>query len=654
MIRYRRLFLLPVDVFLVAASHVLAYLLRFEGSIPEPQMAVFWTGLLISVLVKPVCFFAMGFYRRLWRYASIPDLLHIVKAVTLATVASSLLTVFAIHFHGYSRSVFLLDWLLVNALLMGRSLVWRVLQEHRYSRRRTRGPRTVIVGAGMAGRMLFQEIRHNPELNYSVVGFLDDDRAKAGANISGRPVLGTIRQLRRIAREQSATHVVIAIPSAPAKLIREVVHACQEAGLQVRTLPPITDMLDPGRLAAQLREVNLEDLLGRDPVRLETDRIAAYLVGRRVLVTGAGGSIGSELCRQLARFQPAELVLFDVAETPLHHIQLELERDFPKQRVRPVLADVRDAEQVRRVFRDGRPQVVFHAAAYKHVPMMEHHPLEAVKTNVIGTRNLALAAEEAGVERFVMISTDKAVNPTNVMGASKRAAEVFVQAFSEKSRTDFITVRFGNVLGSNGSVVPLFREQIARGGPVTVTHRDVTRYFMTIPEASQLVLQAGSMGQGGEIFLLDMGEPVKIVELAEELIRLSGLVPYEDIPIAFTGLRPGEKLFEELLIDGEGIRPTAHKKILVAAARPLPLDEAERHVEELASCVAKGDPDLAVHKLQEMVPEFRSTNRRAGGSVQVHPAAVAPPSRQQAHGAGKSDGAGKAKARARETGRQTK
>lgn len=654
MIRYRRLFLLPVDVFLVAASHVLAYLLRFEGSIPGPQIAVFWTGLVVSILAKPACFLALGFYRRLWRYASIPDLMHIVKAVTLATVASSLLTVFATHFQGYSRSVFLLDWLLVNVLLMGRSLVWRVLQEHRYCRRRARGPRTLIVGAGMAGRMLFQEIRHNPHLTYSVVGFLDDDRAKAGANISGRPVLGAIRQLRRVAREHSATHVIIAIPSAPAKLIREVVHACQEAQLEVRTLPPITDMLDPAHLAAQLREVNLEDLLGRDPVRLETDRISAYLAGRRVLVTGAGGSIGSELCRQLARFQPAELILFDVAETPLHHIQLELERDFPKQTARPVLADVRDAEQVRRVFRASRPQVVFHAAAYKHVPMMEYHPLEAVKTNVMGTRNLALAAEEAGVERFVMISTDKAVNPTNVMGASKRAAEIFVQAFSEKSRTDFITVRFGNVLGSNGSVVPLFQEQIARGGPVTVTHRDVTRYFMTIPEASQLVLQAGSMGQGGEIFLLDMGEPVKIIDLAEELIRLSGLVPYEDIPIAFTGLRPGEKLFEELLIDGEGIRPTAHKKILVAAARPLPLDEAERHVEELRSCVEKGDPDLAVHKLEEMVPEYRSTHHRAGGTVQVHPAAVAPPARRRADGAGAADDAAPSGTRAREFGRRLK
>jgi FlaA1/EpsC-like NDP-sugar epimerase len=381
-------------------------------------------------------------------------------------------------------------------------------------------------------------------------------------------------------------------------------------------------MLEAKLLASQVRDVNVEDLLGRDPVKLDTKKIEAYLTGRSVLVTGAGGSIGSEICRQVARFQPKELILLELGETPLYQIQMELERDNRKETIVPILADVRDREQMLKVFREVRPDVVFHAAACKHVPMMEYHPIEAVRTNVFGTRNLAEAAEEVGVERFVMISTDKAVNPTNVMGTSKRAAEVFVQAFNETSGTEFVTVRFGNVLGSNGSVVPLFQEQIRRGGPVTVTHRDVIRYFMTIPEATQLVLQAGSMGEGGEIFLLDMGEPVRILDLAEELIRLSGLEPYEDIDITFTGLRPGEKLFEELLIDGEGVKPTEHQKILVAAARKADLQTVDQLLQELRFCVRRGDDELVIQALQALVPEYRPTGRPAAPRITVHPAAL--------------------------------
>ncbi|MDW7710737.1 MAG: nucleoside-diphosphate sugar epimerase/dehydratase [Deferrisomatales bacterium] len=631
--RYRRLFLLPVDAVLVALSLLLAYLIRFEGKIPDSHWPAFWTGMAVSLAVKPAFFFLSGFYRRLWRYASINDLIHIVKTVFVACLASTVIALFLTHFDGYSRSVPILDWVFLNALILGRSLAWRLAQEHTYSRREEKGAPILIVGAGMAGRMLLQEIKHNPELPYHVAGFLDDDPAKVGAKVSEVPVLGRIAELPRIARFQGVTKVLIAIPSAPSTLVRKVVHACQEAGLAVQTLPPITDMLDPERLAAQLREVNLEDLLGRDPVRLDVQRIQSCLAGRRVLVTGAGGSIGSEICRQIARFEPQELILLEVAETPLHDVTLELQRTFPRLRTTPLLADVRDGENMAAWFGKLRPQMVFHAAAYKHVPMMELHPLEAVRTNVFGTRNLVEAADAAGVERFVMISTDKAVNPTNVMGASKRAAEVFVQAFAEGSNTEFVTVRFGNVLGSNGSVVPLFQAQIARGGPVTVTHPDVTRYFMTIPEASQLVLQAGSMGRGGEIFLLDMGEPVKIVDLAEELVRLSGLVPHQDVDITFTGLRPGEKLFEELLIDGEGIKPTDHKKILVAAACSTELKTVERHLQELTFCVRKGDDDLVVHKLQEMVPEYRPAGRAAGHRLQMHPSAV-PPEAPSAPGRG--------------------
>ncbi|RMG92520.1 MAG: polysaccharide biosynthesis protein, partial [Candidatus Dadabacteria bacterium] len=593
---------------------------RFDWTVPAGQRDVLLVGLAVSVAVKPLVFFLSGFYRRLWRYASIPDLVHILKTVSVACLVATVLTLFFTRFEGYSRSIPLLDWMILNGLVMGRSLAWRLFQEHCYARRAEEGDPVLIVGAGMGGRLLAQEIRQNPDMKLRVVGFLDDDPAKVGARVLDIPVLGRLRDLGRLARFHGVKRVIIAIPSAPSKLIREVVHRCQAEGLQVQTLPPITDMLEPRRLAAQLRDVNLEDLLGRDPVKLDTGRIAGYLAGRRVLVTGAGGSIGSEICRQVARFGPRRLILFEIAETPLHEIHLELQREFPGLDVVPVLADVRDRDQVGAVFEAYRPQVVFHAAAYKHVPMMEYHPAEAVKTNVFGTRNLAEAAEAAGVERFVMISTDKAVNPTNVMGASKRAAEMFVQAFDAESRTEFITVRFGNVLGSNGSVVPLFQAQIRRGGPVTVTHPDVIRYFMTIPEASQLVLQAGSMGKGGEIFLLDMGEPVKIVHLAEELIRLSGLEPHEDIEIVFTGLRPGEKLFEELLIDGEGVKKTEHRKILVAAARTAPLKEMDRHLQELKFCVRKGEPELIVAKLREIVPEYRP-NRGPGAEVKLHPKA---------------------------------
>ncbi len=623
MARYRRLFLLPLDVLLVGLSFLLANLTRFEWQIPASQMRIFWVGLAVALVVKPCVFIAAGFYRRLWRYASIPDMLHILRTVFVACLASTLIALFFTHFEGYSRSVPLLDWVFLNGLIMARSLTWRLFQEHEYVRRQTRGRPILIVGAGMGGRLLLQEIRNNPDLDYHVVGLLDDDPGKIGARVNEVPVLGRIQELRRHARYYGVEKVIIAIPSAPSSLIRQVVHLCQDAGVAVQTLPAITSILDASRLAAQIRDVNLEDLLGRDPVSLDVKRIESYLAGRRVLVTGAGGSIGSEICRQIARFSPREILLLEIAETPLHEILLELERTHRDLAKVPLLADIRDRDQMEGIFQQFRPHVVFHAAAHKHVPMMEYHPVEAVKTNVFGTRNLAEAADRAGVERFVMISTDKAVNPTNVMGASKRAAEMFVQAFGQRSATEFVTVRFGNVLGSNGSVVPLFQEQIRQGGPVTVTHPEVTRYFMTIPEATQLVLQAGSMGRGGEIFLLDMGEPVKIVDLAEELIRLSGLEPYEDVDIVFTGLRPGEKLFEELLIDGEGIKPTEHKKILVAAARSVNLADLDRHFQELKFYVRKASDDLVVQKLREIVPEYRPAGRSPAPTTRIHPAAAA-------------------------------
>jgi FlaA1/EpsC-like NDP-sugar epimerase len=455
--------------------------------------------------------------------------------------------------------------------------------------------------------MIAREIRQNPRLSLEVVGFVDDDPQKQGERFQGVPVLGRQEEIDGICQRQGIDEVIIAIPSATGKEIRQVVERCLAAKVKFKTLPGVGDLID-GRVSVQsIREVSLDDLLGREPVRLEVDKIRGYLAGKRVLVTGAGGSIGSEICRQVARFGPKKIILFDNAETPLFFIEQELLKAAPDIRLVPIIGDIRYRARVEAIFDEFMPEVVFHAAAYKHVPMMEHNPAEAANNNVRGTKILADAADAFGAMHFVMISTDKAVNPTNVMGASKRAAELYVQTLSRRSKTHFVTVRFGNVLGSNGSVVPIFKEQIRHGGPVTVTHPEVTRYFMTIPEATQLVLQAGSMGRGGEIFLLDMGEPVRIVKLAEELIRLSGLRPYEDIDIAFTGLRPGEKLYEELLLDGEGIVPTSHGKIMVANSAPCDEQMLNQRLEELFLAARTMDLTGTVDLLHKIVPEFRKS-----------------------------------------------
>jgi FlaA1/EpsC-like NDP-sugar epimerase len=453
-----------------------------------------------------------------------------------------------------------------------------------------------------------------------VVGFLDDDPRKKGERFQGIRVLGRQGNLAAVCSKNNVHEVIIAIPSASNREIRRIVERCLAAGVKFKTLPGVGDLID-GRVSVQhIREVDLEDLLGREPARLDVEKIRAYLSGKRVLVTGAGGSIGSEICRQVARFAPGKIILFDNAETPLFHIEQELLKNFPDVRLIPIVGDIRYRARVEAIFDEFIPEVVFHAAAYKHVPMMEHNPAESVNNNVRGTKIIADAAHAFGAKNFVMISTDKAVNPTNVMGATKRAAELYVQSLSRRSRTHFVTVRFGNVLGSNGSVVPTFKEQIRKGGPVTVTHPEVTRFFMTIPEASQLVLQAGSMGKGGEIFLLDMGEPVKIVHLAEELIRLSGLRPYEDIDITFTGLRPGEKLYEELLLSGEGTVPTAHEKIMVAKAECCKEEVLHQQLEELFKSARAMDLGATVGILKEIVPEYRETVNSSPGKVYLLPA----------------------------------
>lgn len=605
MLTKRRLIVFLSDTLLISIALYLAFLLRFDFSVPPLQLELFWECLLVVMIVKPLVFVVTGFYNSLWRYASVQDAIEIFKGVTLSSTLAVSAVFFLRQFTPIPRSIFVLDWFLLFALLAASRLLWRIWRETYVVSRSSEGPRTLIVGAGEAGSLLFKEIRRQPHAAYSVCGFVDDDPEKKGMKLHGIPVLGASKQLKSLIVANDIEDVIIAMPSADGKTIRSIIDSCKNANVTFKTLPSIGELIDGTLTISQIKNVEIEDLLGRDPVVLDRELIGGYLSGKRVLVSGAGGSIGSEICRQVAQFGPAKLILLDQAETPLYEIEKELIARFPKMRILPLVADVRDRGKIMLAFEEFAPEVVFHAAAYKHVPMMEYNPAQAVLNNVFGSRNIADAAHQFKAGNLVMISTDKAVNPTNVMGTTKRAAEIYIQALSRISCTRFTTVRFGNVLGSNGSVIPLFKEQIANGGPVTVTDKRVIRYFMTIPEATQLVLQAGSMGSGSEILLLDMGEPVRIIDLAEELIRLSGLTPYEDIDIVVTGLRPGEKLFEELLIDGEGVLPTAHDKIKVLAPVYIDIQPVRDELDTLYAAACSNAVDELMDSLKRLVPEFK-------------------------------------------------
>lgn len=608
MFNKKRLLVFLIDIVLIAVAFCAAFLLRFDFHLPDHYLLIFKHAFAIVLISKPLVFLSSGMYRNLWSYASLQDAFAIAKAVTIASVVAGFGLIFIREFDEFSRSIFVLDWGLLLALVATSRLVWRAYREKtlvpRAWRDMRRQSRTLVVGAGQAGSLLLKEIRRQADSPYNVVGFIDDDPEKQNMRLHGIPVLGTSEQLEKLVKKHVIEKVIIAIPSASGKTVRSIVSSCKNANVRFKILPGITDILKGVVSVSQVKDVDIEDLLGRAPVSLDENAIRSYLSGKKILVTGAAGSIGSEICRQVARFGPRKVVLFDDAETPLFYIERELAAKYPDLRIIPVMGNIRNTERIETVFREFTPDVVFHAAAYKHVPMMEYNPSEAVLNNVMGTKVLADAAHRCRVKNFVMISTDKAVNPTNVMGATKRAAEIYVQALAGKSATKFTTVRFGNVLGSNGSVIPLFKEQIRKGGPVTVTDPRVIRYFMTIPEASQLVLQAGCLGNGGEIFVLDMGEPVRIVDLAEELIRLSGFVPYEEIDITFTGLRPGEKLFEELLIDGEGVKPTIHEKIRVISPIESNLDALQGELALLFRHAKEGSLSSAMQSLLRLVPEF--------------------------------------------------
>ncbi|MDO8349930.1 MAG: nucleoside-diphosphate sugar epimerase/dehydratase [Gallionella sp.] len=590
------------DIAAAIIAWMLAYLLRFNFDLPVKFGAEMQQTLLWIVPLQIAIFWKFGLYRGIWHYASLNDLRRIVLAVLLAASIIPFVLWMLRSNLVVPRSVLVLNPLLLILFMGGSRIVYRMWKETRFHGRMKLSSEPVLVlGAGDAAVTLSKDLAKNPA--WQLVGFLDDDADKRNCILNGVKVLGPLDELNRWVDHFGTKRVIIAMPSSSHQQRQRALQLCNAARVQVLTVPSFDDLMSGKVAVSQLRAIELDDLLGRDPVVLDTDGLHGLLTGKVVMVTGAGGSIGSELCRQIARFSPARLVLFEQSEFALYTLEQELQQAFPALGYVCLMGDVRDAERVGEVMQLHRPVVVFHAAAYKHVPMMEtHNAWQAIRNNVLGTWTVARAAQQQGVAKFVMISTDKAVNPTNVMGASKRLAEMVCQSLQPSASTHFVIVRFGNVLGSTGSVIPKFRAQIAQGGPITVTHPEITRYFMSIPEAAQLVLQAGLMGQGGEIFVLDMGESVKIVELAKQLIRLSGFTE-DDIRIEFTGLRPGEKLYEELLADSEHTLPTPHPKLRIAQARAA--DAA--WLEELLKWTDVATmPDAAVKAaLEEWLPEYQ-------------------------------------------------
>lgn len=642
---YRGIFLrnryfFMMDLFVLLAIPSIALILRTDTI---QALDRYGPGLFIytlcTVTLRLLIFYQSDLYRRYWRYASISELMQIVSAVSL----SSFLIIglyFAIYFAsrafwtfpngvGLPRSIPLIDSLLTMYWVCGSRLSIRLFFHWWRNQTKVDMVRVAIMGAGEAGHIILREMQHNAHLNLMPVIFLDDDPRKQGLFIHGLPVRGNRHDIPRLVHEYGIDQLLIAMPTASGKDVREIITICEKAGVATKTIPGLYELLGGALNISKVRDVEIADLLRREPIRTDTSAVTELLTGKRVLITGGGGSIGSELCRQILRTQPAHLTVLGHGENSVFEIHQELQKVNAEQgnktQIETVIADIRMAERVRNVFKKQRPQIVFHAAAHKHVPLMELNPTEAMDNNVLGTRNVLKAAQSVDVERFVMISSDKAVNPTNIMGASKRVAELLVHQAGKQSGRPYVAVRFGNVLGSRGSVVLTFKKQIAQGGPVTITHPDMVRYFMTIPEAVQLVLQASVLGSGGEVFLLDMGDPVKIADLARDLIELSGLKVGRDIDIEYSGIRPGEKLFEELFVKGEEYKRTKHEKIMIAENAssfvPLHLDEV---VDALSAATLRDDEAAIRRSLQNLVPEYQpDTNGVSSRSIVAVPSVPA-------------------------------
>jgi FlaA1/EpsC-like NDP-sugar epimerase len=589
---------------LIVVAGLSAFLLRFEFTVPAAMKLCIPWGLATWSVAKTFSFHLFGLERGVWRYFSMSDLVRIAAANLVgSSVASAVLVTFCPAY--FPRSVLIIDFVIALVLTIGVRTATRMFFEFASRGARTNGQRTLIYGAGDAGVLLLREARTNRAFGRLICGFVDDCRPP-GVSIQGVRVLGAGPDLGRLVKLHNIARVLIAIPSGTCEQMSRIVGYCQAAGVNYQTMPAMSEVMSGRGLGAQIRDVAVEDVLGRGSVHLNSSLISAKVEGKVALVTGAGGSIGSELCRQIARFRPAAVVAFELSETALFHLEYEMRRTFPKLVFRPEIGNIQNVRRLREVFAQHSPALIFHAAAYKHVPLMESHFFEAVENNVFGTYNLAAVAGQYGVEDFVMISSDKAVHPANIMGTTKRVAELLIRSF-QNGGPRYVSVRFGNVLGSNGSVVPLFKKQIAAGGPVTVTHPDMRRYFMTIPEAAQLVLQACSLGHGGEIFVLDMGQPVRIVDLAQQLIRLSGLRPELDIRIEFTGMRPGEKLYEELNLADEDMLPTHHEKIRIFSGSSLPWEEMSSSLDRLRSACERRDVRSLLTELMHIVPDYTAS-----------------------------------------------
>jgi FlaA1/EpsC-like NDP-sugar epimerase len=625
LLRYRRIIIVGAHILAFAAALFLSFLLTNNMRISREWLSMQYPLLLVVfVLIKLVVFGFHRQYRGWWRYVGIFDLIAIARAALISTLIIVALWYAMMQSGGIrdwvgrserlreltfvAQSLFILDFFATVLLLGSLRMLIRLYHEEFRTIEVGRLKRFLIIGAGDAGEALLREIHRMSVEEYEVIGFIDDDPAKQGMSIHGIAVLGTVEELPKICRERNIEEIAIAIPSATQKQLRRVIQICEGTKVRFRTVPSITDIASGKFKVSQIRDVDINDLLGREAVELDTEILEKYLAGKVILVTGAGGSIGAEMCRQVCNFGPKLLLLLEQAENPLFFIEKELTRKAPHIKTQSLVCDITDKMRVEQIFEQYKPEVVIHAAAHKHVPLMELNPGEAVKNNIIGTKCVAEAAKKYGTRNFVMISTDKAVNPTSIMGSTKRLAEMYIQDLSAGSQTDFVTVRFGNVLASTGSVVPIFKQQIAQGGPLTVTHPEMQRYFMTIPEASQLVLQAAAMGHGGEIFLLDMGEPVKIVDLARELIILSGFKPGEDIEIAFTGVRPGEKLFEELSIKGEDMQPTRHPKIAIWKNIPIDHNQLIAAIGRLTEAAQRQNHAEIVSEIKKIIPEYRGDN----------------------------------------------
>ncbi|PYI52931.1 polysaccharide biosynthesis protein [Paenibacillus flagellatus] len=606
----RILALLIIDLILVCFSIYISYLLRFDYDIrPEFKKALPYVMTVYSLLVL-TCFYYYKIYKRLWQYASIGDLISILKGSLGSSAIFFIVHQLIVHYF-YSeiivpRSIYILSAMIIFLIVGGSRFLWRIFRDN-YIKLQPHHHRALIVGAGDVGIMVAKELKHSNS-EYYPVAFIDDDIQKRNLEVLGIPVLGNSKDLLTVVEKQNIDYIIIALPSATRTEIAEILEICKKTRCQIKIVPRVNDLINGKISINMIRNVSVEDLLGRDPINVDLKGITDYLFNHVVLVTGAGGSIGSELCRQIAGFNPKQLLLLGRGENSIYEIEMELRKNFPNIMIEPIIADIQHKHRLIEIFEEYRPQVVFHAAAHKHVPLMEKNPIEAIKNNILGTRNLAECAHEYGTLRFVMISTDKAVNPTSIMGASKKIAEMIVQNLNEISETCFSAVRFGNVLGSRGSVIPVFKRQIEEGGPITVTHPEMIRYFMTIPEAVQLVIQTGALATGGEIFILDMGKPVKIADLARDLIRLSGMEPDKDIKIVYTGLRPGEKLFEELLTAEEGASATKHNRIYVGRPVRVSSEELSRKISILESMAFGNEKPGSVEirkQIKELVPSFQ-------------------------------------------------